>query len=440
MVKEFNIIEQLVWKNLTPEERSQAISRSAGSDADVTENVKAIVDNVHLNGNEAVADYAKKYDGYEGSLEPIPEKKIKAAAEILTPNLRKAMEIAIANITAFHTAQKPDSIKIETTPGIICEKVWRPIEKVGLYIPGGTAPLFSTVIMTAIPAQIAGCQERILCTPPQKDGTVNQEILAAAYLCGITKVFAVGGPWSIAAMAYGTKTIPKVDKIIGPGNSYVTAAKMIVSQNANGAAIDMPAGPSEVMVIADENANPSWVAADMLAQMEHGPDSQALLLTESATLITAVANEIEKQTAKLDRSTMIKHSLKLSRLIQVKDIEEAISIANCHAPEHLIIQSNEGATWPERIVDKITGAASVFIGPFSPETAGDYASGTNHVLPTYGHARAHSGLNLLSFMKSMTVQTLSRKGLKNISSSLIEMAKAEGLDAHANAVKVRLEQ
>lgn len=432
------MIDQLVWKYLSEKEQAHALKRVVGSSADVTESVKAIVDNVHLNGNEAIASYAAKYDDYEGSLEPVSQAELKAAADKIPSQLRKAMDIAIANITAFHEAQKPKSIKIETTPGVVCEKLWRPIEKIGLYIPGGTAPLFSTVLMMAIPAKIAGCSTCVLCSPPQKDGKISQETLAAAYLCGVTEVFSIGGPWAVAGMAYGTETMPKVDKIVGPGNSYVTAAKMIVSQQANGAAIDMPAGPSEVMVIADENANPAWVAADLLAQAEHGTDSQSILLTDSKDFSQAVKDEIEKQVATLSRKELIMHSLKHSHLILVQDIEEAIEIANIYAPEHLIVQSNEKATWPEEAVDKIKQAGSVFIGPYSPETAGDYASGTNHVLPTYGLARAHNGLSLLSFMKSMTVQTLTEKGLKNLSSSLINMATAEGLDAHANAVKVRV--
>lgn len=432
------MIEQLVWKYLSEEEKMRALQRSVGSDADVTENVKIIVDNVHLNKNEAVASYAKKFDAYEGSLEPISQEKLKDAAAHLDMNLRKAIEIAIANVTKFHEAQEPARIKIETMPGVVCEKLWRPVERVGLYVPGGTAPLFSSVIMMAVPAKIAGCTKRVLCTPPQKDGSIDPAVLAAAYLCGVTEVYALGGPWAIAAMAYGTETVPEVDKIFGPGNGYVTAAKMIVSQNPNGAAIDMPAGPSEVMVIADEKANPAWVAADLLAQVEHGTDSQAILLTDSKTLSEDVALEVEKQAALLSRSEMVKHSLKLSRIILVQDMEEAVFVANRYAPEHLIIQSNEKAIWPTRIVDKVTEAASVFVGPYAPETAGDYASGTNHVLPTYGLARAHSGLGLLSFMKSMTVQTLTKSGLDHLAPTLITMAEAEGLDAHANAVKIRI--
>ncbi len=432
------MITKLNWSALTEAERMAALSRSAGEKKDVTAYVNAIVQEVREGGNDAVARYASKFDGYTKDMAPVPAEQLKQAADNLTPALRAALEQAIANITAFHAAQKPASIKIETMAGVQCEMVWRPIEKVGLYVPAGTAPLFSAVLMLALPAKLAGCERRILCTPPRKDGTIDPSTLAAAYLCGITEVFPVGGPWSIAALAYGTQTIPKVDKIFGPGNGYVTAAKMIVAQDAMGAAIDMPAGPSEIMVIADGEANPAWVAADLLAQAEHAGDSQAILLSDSQALIDAVAIEIDKQMATLSRAAMIEESLKLCRLILVRDLGEAAQVANRYAPEHLILQGAPEAAWPTSLVASIQNAGSVFVGAFSPETAGDYASGTNHILPTYGLARAYGGLNLMSFMRSMTVQTLTREGLTALAPTLITMASAEGLDAHAGAVTVRI--
>ncbi|HAX90758.1 MAG TPA: histidinol dehydrogenase [Rhodospirillaceae bacterium] len=429
---------KLNWNALTDAEKTAALARSVGSNNDVTDAMKVIVRDVQQNGNEAVARYAAKFDNYTGPIAPIPVEQLKQAADALSPDLRTALETAIKNLTAFHTAQKPTPVKVETMKGVQCEMVWRPIERVGLYVPAGTAPLFSAVLMLSLPATLAGCQTRILCTPPRKDGTVDPSTLAAAYLCGITQVFPIGGPWSIAAMAYGTETLPKVDKILGPGNSYVTAAKMIVSQDAAGAAIDMPAGPSEVMVIADDAANPAWVAADLLAQAEHGTDSQALLLSDSQALIDAVAVEIEKQTTQLSRADLINQSLELCRLILVNDLGDAVIVANRYAPEHLIIQGAPDAAWPTAMVPAIQNAGSVFVGAFSPETAGDYASGTNHVLPTYALARAYGGLCLLSFMRNMTVQTLTREGLTALAPTLTAMAAAEGLDAHGNAVKVRM--
>jgi histidinol dehydrogenase len=347
--------------------------------------------------------------------------------------LRKALDEAIASITAFHRAQKPQSVRLETRPGVTCEMVWRPIERVGLYVPGGTAPLFSAVLMLAIPAQIAGCKTRILCTPPSKDGSINPVILAAADLCGVTQVLPLGGAQAIAAMAFGTETVPKADKIFGPGNAYVTQAKQLVAQRPNGAAIDMPAGPSEVMVIADSKANPAWVAADLLAQAEHASDSQAVCVTNDAALAAAVQKEIAYQVPSLGRGRFITGSLGCSRVLLVKDLETAFEIANRYAPEHLILQIENAGDW----TDKIMNAGSVFLGPWSPETAGDYASGTNHVLPTYGYARAHGGLSLFSFMKNMSLQTLTKEGLSSLAPALVQMAGAEGLDAHAAAVTMR---
>ncbi|MDX9688922.1 MAG: histidinol dehydrogenase [Alphaproteobacteria bacterium] len=432
------MITILDWNNLDEAQRQSALTRAIGSGDDVIERMKIIVQAVREKGNEAVAAYAKQFDSYSGPLEPISQADIQKAIDSLPKTTRKAMDIAIDNLARFHEAQRPSPVTIETMRGVKCELQWRPIEKVGLYVPGGVAPLFSAVFMLALPAKIAGCSTRVLCTPPQKDGRINSETLAAAGLCGATEVYAFGGPWSIAAMAYGTETVSKVDKILGPGNSYVTATKMIISQDPRGAAIDGPAGPSEVMVIADDGANPAWVAADLLAQAEHGRDSQAMLVTPSRKLGEQVNAELQRQRASLPRNDFIKSSLSISSILIVKDLDQACEIVSRYAPEHLILQGGPTATWPTELVPRITQAGAIFVGDYSPETAGDYASGANHVLPTYGLARAYSGLNLLSFMRSMSVQTLSQEGLLALAPALIAMAEAEELDAHAQAVKIRI--
>ena len=350
--------------------------------------------------------------------------------------LRKAMEQAIANIEAFHKAELPKPVKIETMPGVTCEMHWRAIDTVGFYIPGGSAPLFSSVLMQAIPAWVAGCRRIILCTPPQRDGRVHPTILAAAHLCGLTEIYAIGGAQAIAAMAYGTQSIPKVDKISGPGNAYVTRAKQMVARDPEGAAIDMPAGPSEVMVIAEASPRAGWVAADLLAQAEHDTTAQAILVTVDAAFAAKVKAEAEKQLATLPRKEIAEKSLKEGRIIVAADMKMAIDIANRYAPEHLIIHNDDAAKW----LPEVRNAGSVFVGPFTPESAGDYASGTNHVLPTYGYARAYSGLTVLSFMKSMTVQTMTREGMKKLGPDDYYDGGRRRVCAHANAVKIRMER
>ncbi|HEX7845219.1 MAG TPA: histidinol dehydrogenase, partial [Chitinophagaceae bacterium] len=336
------------------------------------------------------------------------------------------------NIETFHLSQKEESRKIETMPGVTCWRKPVAIEKVGLYIPGGSAPLFSTVLMLAVPASMAGCKEIILCTPPSKDGSVHPAILYSAQLCGVTKIFKTGGAQAIAAMAYGTETIPKLFKIFGPGNQYVTAAKQIVQQE--GVSIDMPAGPSEVLVIADETAIPEFVAADLLSQAEHGPDSQVILLATKESIADAVKEAIKNQKEELTRKDITEKALQNSKTIVFENINEAIEFSNLYAPEHLIIACRNAET----IAEKISAAGSVFLGNYSPESAGDYASGTNHTLPTNGYAAMYSGVSLDSFVKKITYQQLTKEGLKNISNTVMEMAAAEGLDAHKNAVAIRL--
>ena len=353
---------------------------------------------------------------------------------LLNDDLKKAIQQAKLNIEKFHLAQKEEIKKIETMPGIFCWRRSLPIEKVGLYIPGGSAPLFSTVLMLAIPASIAGCKEIILFTPPTKEGNIHPAILFTAKLCGVNKIFKIGGAQAIAAMAYGTETVPKVFKIFGPGNPFVTLAKQLVQME--GIAIDMPAGPSEVLVIADETANPAFVAADLLSQAEHGPDSQVLLITTNESIIESVQKEIKKQLMNLPRKEIAEQALQNSKIILVKNIEEAITLSDKYASEHLILQCKNS----EVVAEKINNAGSVFIGNYSPESAGDYASGTNHTLPTNGYAAMYSGVSLDSFLKKVTFQQLTKEGLQNIGNTVMTMAEAEGLDAHKNAVMIRLKK
>jgi len=341
---------------------------------------------------------------------------------------------AISNVQRFHEAQLTAPLKIETSPGVVCERHTRPIDAVGLYVPAGTAPLPSTAIMLAVPARIAQCPTRVLCSPPRRDGSIDPAVLVTAKLCGIDQVFKAGGAQAVAAMAYGTQSIPKADKIFGPGNRWVTAAKMLVANDADGAALDMPAGPSEVLVIADEFANAAFVAADLLAQAEHSADAQAILVTTSDKLIDSVMRELAEQTARLSRNETLLKALAHARLILVDSLNTAFSVSNQYAPEHLIVQVKDARSW----LSSVRNAGSVFLGQWTPETMGDYCSGTNHVLPTYGFARAYSGLSLMDFMKRITVQELSSDGLKDLGPTALTIADLEGLDAHANAVSVRL--
>ncbi|MEQ9564197.1 MAG: histidinol dehydrogenase, partial [Woeseiaceae bacterium] len=346
----------------------------------------------------------------------------------------EAIDLAIENVSCFHNAQLPGSIDIETMSGIRCERVCQPIDAVGLYVPAGSAPLPSAAIMLAVPASIASCPTRIMCTPPQKSGFADPAVITAARRSGVDKIFKIGGAQAIAAMAYGTESVPKVDRIFGPGNAWVTAAKSIVSSDMDGASIDMPAGPSEVLVIADENADAAFVASDLISQAEHGADSQAILLTTCRTLAEAVAREISSQLEGLPRAEIASRALRNSRILLVDDLETAVSISNRYAPEHLILQISEPRSW----LPRIRNAGSVFLGCWSPESAGDYCSGTNHVLPTYGFARSYSGLGIDQFMRYMTVQELSADGLRSIAPAIVELARLEGLEAHAAAVEIRL--
>ena len=396
--------------------------------------VRNTLNRVKLSGDLALRELTLQYDRVNIENVAVTEKEIKEAISKLDDSIKNAIQLAAANIGKFHQLQKREAIKVETMPGITCWRKSLPIQKVGIYIPGGTAPLFSTVLMLGIPAMLAGCEEIILCTPPTQDGSVNGAILFAASLSGIKKIFKVGGAQAIAAMAYGTQSIPAVNKIFGPGNQYVTKAKQMVNQD--GVAIDMPAGPSEVMVIADEHSDASFVAADLLSQAEHGIDSQVVLLSFSESIIDAVQKEIENQLSQLPRKEIARQALHNSLAIFFSKKEIAIQFANEYAPEHLIINTIDC----DAIADKIINAGSIFLGPLSPEAVGDYASGTNHTLPTNGFAKAYSGISLESFAKTITYQKLTAEGLRNIGPAVEIMAIAEQLEGHKRAVSIRLKK
>jgi histidinol dehydrogenase len=387
---------------------------------------------VVVGGDDAIKKLTLQFDGISINELKVPAEKIAAAENLISAALKTAIQLAKVNIEIFHNSQIQKVERIETMPGVWCWRKSVGIEKVGIYIPGGSAPLFSTVLMLGVPAKMAGCKEIILCTPPNEQGDIHPAILYAASLVGVTAIYSVGGAQAIAAMAYGTTTIPKVHKIFGPGNQYVTAAKQLVQQN--GMAIDMPAGPSEVCVWADENAIPSFVAADLLSQAEHGPDSQVILVANHKAIVDAIQLEIDLQLITLPRKDIAVKALANSKAIILSNQDQAIDLINAYAPEHLILAIDNAL----QIADKIINAGSVFIGNYSPESVGDYASGTNHTLPTNGHAKAYSGVSLDSFVKKITFQQLTERGLMNIAPTVIEMAEAEGLQAHSNAVSVRL--
>lgn len=395
--------------------------------------VEAILSAVEQEGDAALRRLMLEIDGVDAPLEVSGEEISEACAKVPAP-VREAVLAARRNIEAFHKAQMPKEIRVETNPGAVCIQRPVPIGKVGLYIPGGSAPLFSTVLMLAVPAALAGCRERILCTPCRKDGSVAQEVLFAARECGISRVFRVGGAQAVAAMAFGTATVPKVDKIFGPGNPYVTLAKQLVS--GRNTSIDMPAGPSEVMVLADESSSPAYIAADLLSQAEHGKDSTAVLACTERTVAEKVLQELEKQKGSLPRGIQVEGALAHSYAVVLPDRQSLIDFADEYAPEHLIIIMKGAAG----IASEINNAGSVFIGPWSPESAGDYASGTNHTLPTSGWARSCSGVNIDSFFRKMTLQEISREGLETLAPVIINMARAEGLEAHARAVIIRTEE
>ncbi|MFC4231194.1 histidinol dehydrogenase [Parasediminibacterium paludis] len=408
------------------------LQRPAFDTSSLTEKVKNVLADIRQNGDKAVVKYTTQFDGVALDNFVVSEAEINEAVSLISDDLKQAIEQAAANIKAFHSKQLSPIEIIETMSGIQCWRKSVGIEKVGLYIPGGSAPLFSTILMLGIPAQLAGCKEIVLCSPPNKEGKLHPAILFAAQLVGITKVFKIGGVQAIGAMAYGTATVPKVYKIFGPGNQYVTYAKQLIQQE--GVAIDMPAGPSEVCVLADDTAVPAYVAADLLSQAEHGADSQVILVSTSESLVEKVQAALTEQVVLLNRKETAIKALDNSKAIIVTTLDEAIDLVNEYAAEHLIISYSNADAIAERIVN----AGSIFIGNYSPESVGDYASGTNHTLPTNGFAKAYSGVSVDSFVKKITMQKLSQQGLQSIAKTVVKMAEAEGLDAHANAVKIRL--
>jgi len=421
-----------ILRNPSRAEAAAATKRPVMDMASLMERVVPIFERVEREGDKAVRTYTSLFDKVELTDLEVPRETIEALAETVKGDLEKAINLAAANIEAFHSAQHRYEPPIETMPGV---KVWRrpiPLQRVGLYAPGGSAPLLSSVLMLGVPARLASCEEIILCTPPQADGTLHPVIAAAAIAAGVHRVFLMGGAQAIAALALGTETVPAVDKIFGPGNQYVTAAKQYAS--SKGIAIDMPAGPSEVLVIADDTAPIGNVAADLLSQAEHGPDSQVVLVTTSVRIIAELDGELEKQLAKLPRAAIARKALDNSVAILVDTIDEALAISNDYAPEHLILSFDD----PDYAARGVQHAGSVFLGHYSPESVGDYASGTNHTLPTNGHARAYAGVSLDSFVRKVTFQQLTREGLRGLSRAVQVLAKAEGLEAHARAVRVRL--
>lgn len=416
--------DRKVWENIT--------ARPDNDNSNVFSSVQSILDEVKADGDKALLKFGKKFDKADLKDLKVTNEEIKTASRLVDDNLKDAITLAAKNIETFHQSQVFKGEVIETTPGVRCWQQSVAIEKIGLYIPGGTAPLFSTVLMLAIPAKIAGCEEIVLCTPPSKDGSVHPAIIWAADYVGVTSMYKVGGVQAIGAMAYGTESIPKVYKIFGPGNQFVTAAKQLVSLKE--VAIDMPAGPSEVEVIADKDANPAFIVSDLLSQAEHGATSQVILVTDCEDLIAPVLYELENQLSKLPRKDMARKAISNSRMIVLQDYDEIIDLTNLYAPEHLIIQSNNYADY----IGKIKNAGSVFLGHYTPESAGDYASGTNHTLPTNGYAKAYSGVNMDSFTKKITFQEITADGLTRIGPAIEIMAEAEELLAHKNAVTLRL--
>ncbi|MFM5027075.1 histidinol dehydrogenase [Aeromonas caviae] len=424
-------MQTLIWKTLSPARQAEVLTRPAlGDEADIGTVVRDIIAAVRSRGDEALRELSQRFERAPREQLRVSDAEVDAACARLGDDIKGAIEAAIANIRTFHAAQVQPVVRVETQPGVLCELRTQPISRVGLYVPGGSAPLPSTVMMLAIPASLAGCREVVLCTP----SPASDEILFAARACGVRQVFAIGGAQAIAAMAYGTQTIPKVDKIFGPGNAYVTEAKGQVSRDWRGAAIDMPAGPSEVLVIADESANPAFVASDLLSQAEHGPDSQVVLVTTSASLADAIGSEIQAQLAELSRRDIAEQALKASLVILCDNLEEACAISNAYAPEHLIVQTRA----PRDLLDKLENAGSIFLGTWTPESVGDYASGTNHTLPTYGYARTCSSLGLADYQRRYTVQELTADGIRGLGPIVQRIAQAEGLDAHKHAVTLRL--
>lgn len=424
----------LDWNALDADAQARALTRPVQTVAAQTrESVAGLIEQVRSRGDAALREITERFDGVAPEHFEVSEAEFAAAELTVSAELRIAMQQAAERIDTFHRAGMAQPYSVETAPGVICEKVIRPISRVGLYVPAGSAPLPSTALMLGVPAKLAGCREVVLCTPPRKDGTADPAVLVAARLTGVHRVFKIGGAQAIAAMAYGTGSVPSCDKLFGPGNSFVTEAKQQVAQ-AGAAAIDMPAGPSEVLVIADAGANPAFVAADLLSQAEHGPDSQVLLLSDDAAMIAAVQDQVEAQVAQLSREAIARQALDASLLVKVESISQAFEISNRYAPEHLILALREPRSW----LDKVEAAGSVFLGDYTPEALGDYCSGTNHVLPTAGAARAYSGVSVASYQNQISVQAASREGIADIGPCALTLARAEGLGAHANAVALRL--
>ncbi|ELJ8580106.1 histidinol dehydrogenase [Vibrio cholerae] len=423
----------VVWQSLSEAQQESILERPAITEgANITAAVAQVIAKVRSEGDAALFELTEKFDRVKPASLRVSREEMDAAAARLSETMKQALEQAYNNISKFHKAQKVQPIKVETMPGVVCEQVTRPINKVGLYIPGGSAPLPSTVLMLGVPAQIAGCRKVVLCSPPP----IADEILYVAKLCNIDEVYNLGGGQAIAAMAYGTETVTKVDKIFGPGNAYVTEAKRQVSNDFRGAAIDMPAGPSEVLVIADETADANFIAADLLSQAEHGPDSQVVLVTPSPVLADQVTDAVQQQLKVLSRASIAEKALASSLIIIAESLTQAVSISNYYGPEHLIVQTRS----PRELVPLLDNAGSIFLGDWSPESVGDYASGTNHVLPTYGYTRTYSSLGLADFSKRMTVQELTADGLQLLAPTVVTMAEAEGLDAHKRAVTIRVEK
>ena len=430
------LAQRYTWSELEQTDRDMVLQRPAvTAGSTITAGVREILDTVRRRGDTALLELTARFDGVSlDSIRVQPDEFAQARKQLSTQQI-DALRTAIVNVTAFHEAQLTAPVRVETTPGVVCERIVRPIPAIGLYVPAGTAPLPSTAIMLAVPSRLAECPVRILCTPPRPDGLADPAVLVAADECGITEVYKIGGAQAVAAMAYGTVSVPKVDKIFGPGNAWVTAAKAEVSTDPAGAAMDMPAGPSEVMVVADANADPRAVALDLLSQAEHGTDSQVMLVTDSAELADATDAAIAAALPDLPRRDIMAESLRHSRVIMVATLREALSVANAYAPEHLILQVANARDY----LDLVVNAGSIFLGAYTPESVGDYCSGTNHVLPTYGYARAYSGLSVMDFQKRMSVQELTADGIRALQPTVSTLARMEGLDAHARAVEVRIE-
>lgn len=428
-------MKRINWNTLSEAERNDALARPAQfRESELRRGVEGIIGEVRNRGDAALRELSARYDRCTLDVLEVGEAEFSAAEAKLAPDLKAAIREAAARIEAFHSAAAPQPVGVNTAVGVRVERVLRPIHRVGLYVPAGSAPLPSTALMLGVPSRIAGCREVVLCSPARADGTCDEAVLFAARTVGVHRVFKLGGAQAIAAMAYGTESVPRCDKLFGPGNAWVTEAKLQVSSDPNGAAIDMPAGPSEVLVIADAQANPVFVAADLLSQAEHGPDSQVVLLSPSSSLLDKVAAEVEHQCAQLPREAIAKQALTQSRLIEVESLAQAVEVSNRYAPEHLILQ----VTGARDLVADIESAGSIFVGAWTPESVGDYCSGSNHVLPTYGYARSYSGVSVASFQKQITVQELDPNGLRAIGPCTAILAAAEQLEAHRRAVTLRL--